>query len=329
MIPGPMQPEEPQVKKLIQFDWAIKTLLRRKANFPILEGFLSELLHTDVVIESLLESESNKSHAKDKSNRVDVLAQLGGGEKVIIEVRCEREWDFLDHARNSTYRASCGVAPVLESSSTTRTLRFCAPETPGRTSLLASLERGLRLIIVAIIYSNVTHGEDYIYHGTTDFRGIHKHDLLKLSEKEKEHYPESVHKIAHVFPEYYVLKVSGFDLKIKDTLDEWVYALKESEVKPEFTAKGIHEASRTLARLSLSEEERQAYERHIGDARISKSTLDSSFSDGKREGLAEGKAEGKAEMIRNLHALGLSIEQLSQASQLSVEEVSDVLKDSV
>jgi predicted transposase YdaD len=37
-------------------------------------------------------------------------------------------------------------------------------------------------------------------------------------------------------------------------------------------------------------------------------------------------AEGKAEMIRNLQALGLSIDQLSQASQLSVEEVSDVLK---
>jgi hypothetical protein len=199
---------------------------------------------------------------------------------------------------------------------------------------------------VNIVYFDLGHGEDYIYHGTTDFRGIHKHDLLKLSEKEKEHYPGSVHKIAHVFPEYYVLKVSGFDLKIKDTLDEWVYALKESEVKPEFTAKGIHEASRTLARLSLSEEERQAYERHIGDARISKSTLDSSYSDGKREGLAEGKAEGlaegkaeglaegeakgkaegKAEMIRNLHALGLSIEQLAQASQLSVEEVSNVLK---
>jgi predicted transposase/invertase (TIGR01784 family) len=183
-----------------------------------------------------------------------------------------------------------------------------------------------RVISVNIVYFDLGHGEDYIYHGTTDFRGIHKHDLLKLSEKEKEHYPESVHKIAHVFPEYYVLKVSGFDLKIKDTLDEWVYALKESEVKPEFTAKGIHEASRTLARLSLSEEERKAYERHIGDARISKSTLDSSYSDGKREGLAEGKAEGKAEMIRNLHALGLSIEQLSQASQLSVEEVSNVLK---
>jgi predicted transposase/invertase (TIGR01784 family) len=84
-----------ETKKLVQFDWAIKTLLRQKANFPILAGFLSELLDTDVTIESLLESESNKNHSKDKSNRVDVLAQLGNGEKVIIEVQCERQWDFL------------------------------------------------------------------------------------------------------------------------------------------------------------------------------------------------------------------------------------------
>jgi len=81
--------------------------------------------------------------------------------------------------------------------------------------------------------------------------------------------------------------------------------------------------------LSLSEEERKAYKHHIGDARISKSTLDSSYSDGKREGLAERKAEGKAEMIRNLHELGLLIEQLTQAFQLSVEEVSNFLKSSV
>ncbi len=32
-----------QKRKLIKFDWAIKRLLRSKANFRILEGFLSEL----------------------------------------------------------------------------------------------------------------------------------------------------------------------------------------------------------------------------------------------------------------------------------------------
>lgn len=34
--------------KLIRFDWAMKKLLRNKANFDILEGFLSELLREDI-----------------------------------------------------------------------------------------------------------------------------------------------------------------------------------------------------------------------------------------------------------------------------------------
>ena len=33
----------------ISFDWAIKRLLRQKANYEILEGFLSELLKEDIV----------------------------------------------------------------------------------------------------------------------------------------------------------------------------------------------------------------------------------------------------------------------------------------
>lgn len=51
------------MSNLIRFDWAVKRLLRNKANFGILEGFLSELLGYDVVIESLLEGESNHQTA--------------------------------------------------------------------------------------------------------------------------------------------------------------------------------------------------------------------------------------------------------------------------
>ncbi|MFZ4115467.1 MAG: Rpn family recombination-promoting nuclease/putative transposase [Chthoniobacterales bacterium] len=293
-------------KKLIQFDWAIKTLLRRKANFPILEGFLSELLYTDVEIISLLESESNKQHAKDRSNRVDVLAQLNGGEKVIIEVQCERQWDFLS-------RMLYGVSKVVVE-------HLKEGEPYGNLP---------RVISVNIVYFDLGHGEDYIYHGTTDFRGVHKKDRLELSEKEKEHYPTSVNEVSRVFPEYYVLKISGFDLKIKDTLDEWIYALNQSEVKPEFRAKGIHEASHTLTLLNLSQEERYAYERYIGDMRISRSTLESSFSEGKAEGLAEGLAEGerkaKVEMIVKLKQLGLSNADIATTAQLSLEQIDEIV----
>ena len=59
----------------IGFDWGIKKLLRNKANFDILEGFLSELLKEDVFIQEIIESEANKDDRYDKSNRVDILVK--------------------------------------------------------------------------------------------------------------------------------------------------------------------------------------------------------------------------------------------------------------
>ena len=49
-----------KLKNLIRFEWAVKRLLRNKANFGILEGFLSELIGEDIKIENLLESESRE-----------------------------------------------------------------------------------------------------------------------------------------------------------------------------------------------------------------------------------------------------------------------------
>jgi len=261
-----------ETKRLIRFDWAIKNILRSRDNFPILEGFLSELLGTSVTITSLLESESNKETADDKSNRVDVLAELGNREKVIIEVQCERQWDFL---LRMLYGVSKVVVEHLKEGD--------------------KYEKIPRVISVNIVYFKLGHGKDYIYKGTTQFKGIHENDILILDEKEKEHYPDHIAAISNIFPEYYVLKVSEFDLKIKNTLDEWMYALKQSEVKPEFKAKGIQSAGRKLDILKLSKEERQRYENHIGNVRNSQSVLETSYLDGRFDGRKEGRQEGLAE----------------------------------
>ena len=41
----------------IRFDWAMKRLLRNKANFSVLEGLLTTLLGENITIRDLLESE--------------------------------------------------------------------------------------------------------------------------------------------------------------------------------------------------------------------------------------------------------------------------------
>lgn len=96
-------------------------------------------------------------------------------------------------------------------------------------------------------------------------------------------------------------------------------------MKPEFKAKGIREAAQALTRLNLSEEERYAYDRYMGDVRISLSTLDSAFSDGKAEGKAEGIAEEKTKIVFNMHRLGLSTKQISEFVELSEKKVQGML----
>lgn len=304
-----------ETKQLIQFDWAMKTLLRREENFPILEGLLSELLKTDVKIQSLLESESNRRFENDKSNRVDIFAKLGNEEKVIIELQADREWDFLSRM---LYGVSRVVVDHLKKGDRYK-------EIP-------------RIISVNIVYFDLGRGRDYIYRGTTEFKGIHKKDQLQLTQKERDHYPPHVGRIENIFPEYYILKVSGFDLMVKDTLDEWVYALKESEVKPEFKAKGIREAGQALTRLNLSEKELQAYERYLDDVRISRSTLETAFGDGVWEGKKLGREEGEAagrqagrieakkEIILSMHHSQLPLKQIAAIAKVSLEEVKKLLE---
>ena len=52
----------------IRFDWAMKHMLRDKANFDILEGFVSVLLGEEIKIEEILESESNLSRCSSPAS---------------------------------------------------------------------------------------------------------------------------------------------------------------------------------------------------------------------------------------------------------------------
>ena len=94
-----------KAKQLIRFDWAMKKMLRHKANFDILEGFLTELLGESIKIMQILDSESNKETENDKHNRVDILVENSKNELVIIEVQNSKEYDYLHRILFGTSKA--------------------------------------------------------------------------------------------------------------------------------------------------------------------------------------------------------------------------------
>ncbi len=67
---------------LVSFDWALKYMLRDKANFAVLEGVLSALLNDRITVTSVRESDSETA----KFNCVDLLVENGLGELCIIEL---------------------------------------------------------------------------------------------------------------------------------------------------------------------------------------------------------------------------------------------------
>lgn len=58
--------------RYIRFDWVIKRLLRQKANFGVLEGFLTVFLNEPIKIIDILESR-RKSRRQNRSKEFNSL----------------------------------------------------------------------------------------------------------------------------------------------------------------------------------------------------------------------------------------------------------------
>ena len=239
-------------RKLVSFDWAIKKLLRSKANFAILEGFLSELLREDVIIDHLLESESNKEDKNDKFNRVDMLVTNAKKELILIEVQYEPELDYL---LRMLYGASKLITEHLDSGKSYANIK--------------------KVISINLVYFELGQGKDYVYYGSTQFVGIHQNDVLQLAANQLKTYKANT--ISKIYPEYYIIRINEFNDIAKDNLDQWIYFLKNEELPPNVKAKGLKEAEQILNLLRLSPEERAAYEHFKENQRYQISLLEGSI----------------------------------------------------
>ena len=152
-----------ETRTLVSFDWAIKNILRDKANYDVLEGFLSTLLEKDIRILSLLESESNQEDESDKFNRVDLSVEDETGEIYIIEVQAGWERYYLQ-------RLLYGSSKLIV----------------DRMRLGDSFAQVKKVISVSILYFLLGEGEnDYLYKGTNEFYGLNTKERLHLKPRKR------------------------------------------------------------------------------------------------------------------------------------------------
>ena len=289
-------------KRIISFDWAVKRMLRDKANFGILEGLFQVLTGRQMRIVEILESEANQLSDTDKfrsnfvrllpegrKNRVDIKAKDENDDIIIVEVQVNREIHYLERI---LYGASKAITEHI--------------------ALGQGYEQVKKVYSISVLYFNIGEGSDYLYHGTTNFVGVHSNDTLKMNDKERK--ALKVETPADIFPEYYLLRVNQFNDVATTPLEEWLDYLKNQRISPDTTTAGLQQARIRLAEMSMSDTEKAAYYRHLENLMIEKEDISTA--------LAEGREESARTIAHRLLRAGIDRVVITQATGITEEELS-------
>jgi predicted transposase/invertase (TIGR01784 family) len=290
-----------QGRPLISFDWAIKNVLRQKPNFGILEGFLSELLKVDLVITNILESESNSEERESKINKVDILCESASKELMLVELQYNSENDYF---HRMLFGASKIIVNFMKEGYKYKEVR--------------------KIFSINIVYFDLGQGDDYVYYGKTSFEGIHKHDQLQLSLKQKEMF--QYHNICQIFPEYYIIKVNKFNDVAKSSLDEWIYYLKNNSLPENYRARGLEQVEAKLKYLDMDEQARINYDAHQKELAISSNVIETAILEGEARGEARGEAKKEEKIVCNAYKKVKDIAFVAEISSLNNEQVLEILK---
>ena len=280
----------------IRFDWAMKRLLRNKANFAVLEGFLTTLLRDRIKIQKLLESESNQEEEFDKYNRVDLLAEDSKGTLLLIEIQNNNEYAYFQ-------RMLFGTSKLVT-------------EYINRGE---GYDKVRKVYSINIVYFSLGHGKDIVYHGKTEFRGIHQNDILELSPFQRQTF--KVDTVSQLYPEYYILKVNDFNQVAKTPLEEWIYYLNTGEIPDQAQAPGLNAARERLKLDRMSKDELKAYYRHLDNIVILRDNINTERAEGRAEGLEAGRLEERRQNAIRMKAKGFPAQDIADITGLSPEEI--------
>jgi len=288
--------------RLISFDYAIKYLLKSKADYDIVEGFISALLkegnYKPVKIKALLDSESNKEDKRGKRAVADLVVGDEAEAKYIVEIERSEKYSFVHKA---CFNSSRLIVDSIDA---------------GR-----DYTNIIKVFHINLLYFEI--GEGNLYHGKTLIRDIETDKRLEVHMKDKK---GKIYDVTNILPEYFIISVPAFKGKVKKDIDEWLYMMKHEEIKPEFKSPHIQKAAERLAYIKMSPEEQAKYDKYkfqLVDEREAMDTatqkgIEIGIKKGKEEGKEEGKIEGKMEIARKMLEDKLPLETISKYSGLTI-----------
>ena len=287
-------------------DFAFKKIFGTEANKDLLISFLNGLFNfeDDEAIEDVtyLNTEQLGENIQERRAIYDVYCKTSRGDRFIVEMQKAQQDNFKDRA---LYYSSFAIREQAIKG---------AKERPWDYRLAPVYVVGVLNFVM-----DESRPKKYL-------------TRVKLKDDENRDFSENLNFIFLEMP-----KFTKDENHLDSFLDKWLYVIKnlyKLQNQPAALTEGIFRKLFEVAEIaSYKQEDRTNYEESLKNLWDLNNCLDAAerkgHVEGKEEGLAEGRAEGEAigankekiENARNFKKLGVSIETISQATGLSVEEI--------
>ncbi|GHT94384.1 transposase [Alphaproteobacteria bacterium] len=280
---------------LPRYDFVFKGLFGQEDHKRVLISLLNSILDGNPFIQDItLENTDIPKDMEDgKSVRLDIRATTDENTKIQIEIQCQDEGNIVN-------RAAFGQSKML-------------PEELHEGDEYDSLPN---LISIWITNYNET-GRNY-----------HTHKIRFMYEEDPAGNPAvSASDKFRIF----IIELEKIDEKranISDLFSVWMSFLKAPQtIPPEFlTIKEVKEAMEGLIHLSQDPETRRIYNMRLKAQNDAINARSHDVNKARREGIEKGKAEGKRETAINLLSMGMTAEDVSKATGLSVAQIKALQK---
>jgi predicted transposase/invertase (TIGR01784 family) len=286
-------------------DIAFKKIFGVEENKDLLISLINSIVdESDQVTEvTLLNPYNSQNFRKDKLSILDIKAKGAGGKRYNIEIQIA---DEADYDKRALYYWGKLYTEQLQ-------------QAQDYSSLCKAI--GIHILN----FTSILDADKY-------------HNVFRISEKESgvlyfkdlELHTIELRKFTADQPH----ELSDLLGLVKNSLDMWVAFLTRHDLmnKDSLPApldnKELQKALAVVEVMNFNLEEREAYEEHYKWLRIEANTLRKYEAMGRAEGRAEGLIEGRAEGVIlvaiELKRMGLSLEQVSEATGLSLQEVKEL-----
>ena len=166
-----------------------------------------------------------------------------------------------------------------------------------------------------MLYFPIGKGAGAIYHGKTIIHEIETGERLNVHLKNQE--TNEVFDATDILPEYFFISIPGFNDRLEEEIDDWLYVMKHDKVPDTFHSPYMSQIAENLSILKMSKEERADYTYYMKKLYNDRDELQAAEIRGLEKGKAEGKAEVALEMLKDNEP----DEKIIKYAKISLEEL--------